>query len=148
MKCEICGERDAKRAINKKVDGAEKELYVCDECAQASDREKEQAAADGAPDIGKFLPDAMIDGLIKEIFQAGEAVAAALENPTAGAYASPCPSCGMTMEEFNRSQRLGCPQCYSHFHLAPLVHSMHPGVSHVGKVPESPGRAANGKGKR
>ena len=35
MKCEICHERDAEEAVHRVVDGVDKELYVCHQCAEA-----------------------------------------------------------------------------------------------------------------
>lgn len=140
MKCEICGKHDAKVAVNKVVDGVEKELYVCEECAGKS---KAGGANDGADSDHGALPDGIplakeiLDGIVKGIFEAGMAVANALENPTGGEYSSPCPNCGMTAEEFHRSTRLGCPACYKHFALTPIIKGMHPGLSHVGKTPET-----------
>lgn len=145
MKCEICGKRDAKVAVNKLVDGTQKELYVCEECAGKTSG---GGANDGADDIIATVdanairaalpsPEEVLGGLIKGIFEAGMAVANALENPTGGEYSSPCPTCGITAEEFHRSTRLGCPDCYKHFALAPIIKGMHPGLAHVGKSPEA-----------
>lgn len=140
MKCEICGQHDAKVAVNRIVDGVQKELYVCEECAG---KNTAGGANDGAgedavtPPEGLSLPKEMLDGIIKGIFEAGMAVANALENPTGGEYSSPCPTCGITAEEFHRSTRLGCPDCYRHFSLTPIIKGMHPGLSHVGKTPEA-----------
>ena len=38
MKCEICHENDAKVAVHRMVDGTEKELYVCQKCAEAGEK--------------------------------------------------------------------------------------------------------------
>jgi protein arginine kinase activator len=49
-----------------------------------------------------------------------------------------CPDCGFSEPEFKKSGRLGCPTCYTAFaaSLNPLLHNMHPGDRHVGKMPE------------
>lgn len=149
MKCEMCGKRDAKVAVNRKIDGAEKELYVCEECAGKTSGGGANDGADdpavGATHDNSPSPEEVLGGLIKGIFEAGMAVANALENPTGGEYASPCPSCGITAEEFRRSSRLGCPDCYGHFALSPIIKEMHPGLSHVGKAPEAPQHGVNEK---
>ncbi|MBR4417427.1 MAG: hypothetical protein IKS67_11690, partial [Victivallales bacterium] len=56
MKCEICHENDAKVAVHRMVDGTEKELYVCQKCAEAGDKADEAPPdlADG--DSPKGIP--------------------------------------------------------------------------------------------
>ena len=148
MKCEICHEREAKVAIHKKVDGAEKELYVCNECAEAENKavEAPEAADDKPP---KGIPEAaqLITGLLKQMFDAGLETAAIVDNPTSRPSGPPCPVCGMTPDDYRRINRLGCAHCYEHFSqlLSPVIRDMQPGASHVGKVPETP--AADGAGR-
>ncbi len=140
MKCEICHEHDAEVAIHRVVDGADKELYVCQKCAQADavapDAPDAKAVKHpkGAPDAAKFLT-----GLIKQMIDAGIETASIIENPTSRKLGPPCPFCGMTAEDYHRSSRLGCAHCYEHFAstLAPIIRDMQPGATHVGKVPDS-----------
>ncbi len=46
-----------------------------------------------------------------------------------------CPSCGMTFEDFGKSGRLGCGQCYRTFHLemTDLLRKIHGSPRHRGK---------------
>ncbi|MBI3999887.1 MAG: UvrB/UvrC motif-containing protein [Candidatus Omnitrophica bacterium] len=48
-----------------------------------------------------------------------------------------CKDCGMTYEEFGRTGRLGCANCYQVFEklLIPLIKRVQRDVRHVGKVP-------------
>ncbi len=49
-----------------------------------------------------------------------------------------CPTCGMTLKEFQKRGLLGCPHDYEVFGalLAPLIQRAHAGATHhVGKVP-------------
>ena len=50
-----------------------------------------------------------------------------------------CARCGFTQADFKKAGRLGCPECYKTFSepLEGLLKTMHKGVRHVGKVPES-----------
>lgn len=55
----------------------------------------------------------------------------------------PCPSCGITLEEFNYIGKFGCPQCYIHYKdefdsLSVMLHGSKEGVklTHVGKRPK------------
>ena len=54
--------------------------------------------------------------------------------PAAGPGA--CPSCGLTLQDFKRTGRLGCAACYSEFdhHLRGLLRRLHGGTQHTGKV--------------
>ncbi len=49
-----------------------------------------------------------------------------------------CEDCGCSQTEFEKSGRLGCPQCYKTFSglLNPLMKKMHAGYRHLGKIPE------------
>lgn len=48
-----------------------------------------------------------------------------------------CKTCGMTTEEFGKTGRLGCPNCYTSFRdfLMPLLKRVQRDTQHVGKVP-------------
>lgn len=48
-----------------------------------------------------------------------------------------CPVCGMSWEQFQKSQLLGCPACYEHHaaNLAQLLPRIQPELRHQGKVP-------------
>ena len=139
MKCEICQKGDAKVAIHKTVDGVEKELYVCQQCAdEASAPKKASKTKKTEVKLPGGMPDPaeLISGILKQIIGAN-ADAAIVENPTAQSFGKPCPTCGMTAADFKRTSRLGCPDCYNHFasSLAPLIRDMHSGNTHAGKIP-------------
>jgi protein arginine kinase activator len=46
-----------------------------------------------------------------------------------------CPGCGMSFEDFGKSGRLGCGQCYKTFHpeMADLLRKIHGAPKHRGK---------------
>jgi protein arginine kinase activator len=50
---------------------------------------------------------------------------------------SKCPNCGLTYEEFGRTGRLGCSECYEAFSkfLLPLIKRVQHATQHVGKRP-------------
>ena len=142
MKCEICHENDAKVAVHRMVDGTEKELYVCQKCAEAGNKAEEAPPdlADGDPPKGIPVAAKLITGLLKQMIDAGLEAASIVENPMSRPSGPPCPVCGMTPDDYRRITRLGCAHCYEHFSriLAPVIRDMQPGASHVGKVPETP----------
>lgn len=56
----------------------------------------------------------------------------------------PCPGCGLTIKEFNKEGKFGCPACYDHYaeefdSLAVKLHDITPGakIEHVGKIPKN-----------
>ena len=50
-----------------------------------------------------------------------------------------CEQCGLSIAEFKKVGRFGCPDCYRAFdeHLKPMLEDMHVGTVHKGKVPEN-----------
>jgi protein arginine kinase activator len=48
----------------------------------------------------------------------------------------PCPFCGLELDAFKKTGRLGCSHCWVSFesNLKGLVRRLHGGVQHVGKV--------------
>ena len=50
-----------------------------------------------------------------------------------------CPHCGFTQADFKKAGRLGCSECYVTFAegLEGLLKTMHKGIKHIGKVPQS-----------
>src|SRR5207248_6370459 len=50
-----------------------------------------------------------------------------------------CPHCGFSQADFKKAGRLGCSECYVTFAegLEGLLKSMHKGIKHIGKVPQS-----------
>ena len=124
------------------VDGTEKELYVCQKCAEAGDKADEAPPdlADGDSPKGIPVAAKLITGLLKQMIDAGLETASLIDNPTSRPSGPPCPVCGMTPDDYRRITRLGCAHCYEHFSqiLAPVIRDMQPGASHVGKVPETP----------
>jgi protein arginine kinase activator len=124
------------------VDGTEKELYVCQKCAEAGNKADEAPPdlADGDSPKGIPVAAKLITGLLKQMIDAGLEAASIVENPMSRPSGPPCPVCGMTPDDYRRITRLGCAHCYEHFSqiLAPVIRDMQPGASHVGKVPETP----------
>lgn len=93
MKCEICKVNAATRSIKRNVDGAPKELFVCDSCARTS------------PQAGS-TPTSLTDVL----FSLGMQVGGGQEIED-----NVCPACGMSRNDVRDKHRLGCPKCYDVF---------------------------------
>ena len=119
MLCCICKEREATVHLTQIAGDKMQKLDLCEECAKTK----------GVNDPTAFsLADLLLGlGASQEIEQA------------AGGTELKCPRCGFTQADFKKSGRLGCAECYRTFGeaLGGLLKSMHKGVRHVGKVPES-----------
>src|SRR5262245_32789070 len=50
---------------------------------------------------------------------------------------TPCAGCGLTLQQFKTTGRLGCPRCYETFRqeLVPLLQRVHEAASHRGRLP-------------
>jgi protein arginine kinase activator len=136
MKCELCHNADAQRAIRKLVNSEEQELYVCKACAEAQQPPQKPAVAQEPP------PDVMevIKETLPEIM--GMILGATVEfSGRLQSFKDPvCPICGLSRSEYKKAARLGCAQCYETFvkDLDGLVDDMHRIPRHIGKSPKHP----------
>jgi protein arginine kinase activator len=96
------------------------EQHLCEVCAQALDLPYASISKKSPVDIWKLL-------------QLSANQARKKPGPA-------CPSCGMTLEEFRKKGRLGCPQDYEVFrsHLAEVLERVHGAVQHSGRIPGAP----------
>ena len=137
MKCEMCQRADAEKAIRKKVEGQEQELYVCARCAGEG---KPNASPEKEPPPQKA---ALIKGAAVLPELVGLLIDATLEilNHPSPSDESVCPRCGITRSEYRKASRLGCAICYKTFakELDGLVADMHRHTQHVGKKPRQGG---------
>ncbi|GGJ93357.1 protein-arginine kinase activator protein [Lentibacillus kapialis] len=124
MECQECHERPATLHFTQVINGEKAEVYVCEVCA----KEKEYM---NYPEEGYSLHH-LLSGLLHSTF----------ENPksTTGQQVKEvqCPKCEMTLSEFKRVGKFGCPACYETFadNLDPIFRRVHSGnTKHYGKIP-------------
>jgi protein arginine kinase activator len=124
MKCDVCKEGEATVHLTQIVNGKVQKIDLCEACA------KEKGVSDPT---GFSLADVLL-GIGQQ-----EAPAAAASAPEPR-----CPACEMTLSDFRRAARLGCPRCYEAFAdaLGPMLKGMHKGLQHVGKAPPGRGEEA------
>lgn len=110
------------------VDGEMKEFHLCEEHAQKQGLDFDS-------------PMSITDMLMGFGQQAKQSVARDLTLA--------CPSCGMARDEFSKSGRLGCPDCYKTFmaELAAAIKGMHHSSQHTGKIPGREGTKTRTKSK-
>lgn len=118
MICELCNKNKATVYLKEVMDGNEKELFVCDECA-------------GKDESGGLSPMGMADFLF------GIGVKNKVTASISDKDEKSCPQCHMRKSDFNKSSRMGCADCYDVFEeeLQPMLAVMHKKFKHTGKVP-------------
>jgi protein arginine kinase activator len=118
MKCDLC-DKDAVVHLTQVVNGEMKEVHLCEE----------HAVAQG---IDLNSPISITDILM------------GLSSPQkdfSSELGLACPRCGMVRDEFRKTGRLGCPDCYKTFmaELTMAIKAMHHSGQHLGKIPAREG---------
>ena len=117
MQCEKCGKNPAVIHLTQIVENEMSTRHLCDSCA-----------ADMGLDSGESAETAPLTDFLAQM---GKGLAVG-----SGTAVGACEFCGLSMNDFKRTGRLGCPHCYAHFdqHLRGLLRKLHGGTQHMGKV--------------
>lgn len=112
--CEICKQREATVHFTQIINGQKTQLSVCKQCA-GTDEVK--------IDISSLLTGLL--GLNHKVESTAHTV-------------KKCDRCGMTVEEFNNTGKMGCSHCYEVFSepMQALLTRIHGNTRHRGKVPK------------
>lgn len=125
MVCDNCKVNEAIIHLTQIVDNQMTTLHLCEGCAAAKGLEP-------GTNPGNFP-------LTDFLAQVGKSTAE-ITGPVA-----PCAYCGLKLDEFKKTGRLGCSHCYVSFetNLKGLLRRLHGNTQHVGKVylPPDPTRA-------
>jgi protein arginine kinase activator len=115
MLCDECGENEAIIHLTQIEKNQMNTVHLCEGCAAA--KGLEPGASVGSVPLTEFLA------------QVGR-------DETRATPGGPCAFCGLRLDDFKKSGRLGCPQCYVSFepHLSGLLRRLHGATQHVGKV--------------
>lgn len=115
MLCDHCGQNEAVIHLTQIVNNQMSTYHLCEACAE--EKGLEPGTGPGSFPLTDFLA------------QMGKGVGS---EGTAGA----CAFCGLRLEDFKKTGRLGCSHCYVAFeaHLRGLLRRLHGGTQHVGKV--------------
>lgn len=95
----------------------------------------------GQPDTGEKLSaqetEQAESGKIFSLKDIGEKKEPADAQPTEHSPAMQCSRCGLTLQEFANTGKLGCDNCYVTFkkYLTPVLKRIHGAGSHSGKIP-------------
>ncbi len=117
MNCEHCGERAAEITLTEIESDEMRTLHLCSACAAL--KGVGSGPADSPP----------IADLLAHLGGAGS-------GPGFGSDVEACEYCGTRAQDFRKTGRLGCPQCYVHFagQLRALLRRVHGASQHMGKV--------------
>lgn len=123
MLCQQCQKKMANVHFTQIINGKKTELYLCTQCAN----EKGQLGFSPQLNLGNFLW-----GL--PAFGTDNAFTQAKQPETVR-----CSVCGMSFEDFRKTGKLGCANCYQVFrgNLSPILRRIHGNIEHTGKIPEN-----------
>lgn len=118
MKCDLC-DKEAVVHLTQVVNGEMKEVHLC-----------EEHAVEQGIDLNS--PISITDILMG---------LSAPQKSIASELSLACPRCGLAREEFRKTGRLGCPDCYKTFmaELTMAIKAMHHSGQHLGKIPAREG---------
>lgn len=119
MKCQICDEKAASVHVQQIVGNEVVELHICQDCAQ------KRGITDGGGRIELSLSQ-LLTGLVST-----------QKSARSEKTADKCPSCGLTLVEFRKDGRLGCPECYTTFkrEIEVFLQNTTGATRHKGKYP-------------
>lgn len=129
MLCQNCNRGSANIHLTKVVNDERVDLHLCERCAQ----ENAQIQFDYPFTLNNFLA-GLLD-LPPEY---------ALKNTQVNQKSLyKCENCGMSFDEFKRTGKFGCADCYSVFseNLEPILKRLHGNIYHSGKLPQRMGGA-------
>jgi protein arginine kinase activator len=123
MVCDHCKQNEAIIHLTQIENDQMRTFHLCEGCA-----------AEKGLEPGVSVANAPLTDFLAQVGRSAEPV-------THG----PCPYCGLKIEEFKKTGRLGCSHCYVTFEpsLRGLLRRLHGSTQHVGKVylPPDPTRA-------
>ncbi|OOM74420.1 UvrB/UvrC motif-containing protein [Clostridium sp. BL-8] len=133
MLCEKCKKNEAKINLITVMNGQKHEIWLCENCAK------------DIANIPFFSPimqniNFPFQGVLSELLTNADSNKTNIDSSKVKEIV--CPSCGLTYDEFKKTGRLGCSECYEEFKvvLEPRIKSLQAGVKHVGKVPKIKGK--------
>ena len=132
MLCEKCKKNEAKINLITVVNGKKHEIWLCENCA------KDISSIPFFSSVGQNgnFP---FQGMLTEMLSNIDSNKVDIDNNKIKEII--CTNCGLTYDEFKKTGRLGCSDCYEEFKvvLEPRIKSLQVGVKHIGKIPNMKG---------
>ena len=122
MICEKCMKRQATVHMQQITAGQKTEIHLCQECAGQFD--------------SPFSFEQFLEGLLNVFGGMTENV-----SPQKPEIKNPCPICGLLYDDFKRTGKLGCAECYQTFRreMDPILKNIQGSNRHEGKFPHKAG---------
>lgn len=116
MICDACNKNEATVRLVAVIDGVKTERHLCTDCVE---KQKQRMRAEG------------MQSMLSAIISGARRASSQRSNLR-------CSYCGLSYDEFRKTSRLGCAQCYQDFRtqLKPVLQRLHGATQHVGRVPE------------
>jgi Uncharacterized protein with conserved CXXC pairs len=127
--CQICNERPANVHLTKIVNGEKQEFHICEQCA----KEKEGLGISNG--FAEFDVPFSFSNILAGLMDFTGSM------PYTAQKQVKCPGCDLGYDDFKKTGRLGCSQCYEVYgdRLEPLLKRIHGNTQHTGKVPRRTG---------
>ncbi len=130
MMCDKCQKKQATVHLTEIKNGVKTESHLCEDCAKAA------GVDTGFPSFGGFWDDSLPFGnLFGSFFHPSQT------DVLTGRTAARCPQCGASLNDLQRTGRLGCASCYDTFRpqLERTLKSIHGDTRHKGKLAKNAG---------
>lgn len=120
MLCDNCHNRVANVHLTQIINNKKVDIHLCENCA----RENNYMNFSGIYDISDFFNSIL--GFTEQPY---------INTPKQ----ETCKGCGMTFDDFKRTGKFGCADCYNTFadKIEPIVRRIHGSVVHGGRTPKS-----------
>lgn len=120
MKCEMCGVNDATVHVRQIMGNKAVDVHLCDECAAKSGITEQDSPVDLT--VAQLLTGLMESG-VKEAGKTEERI---------------CPVCGLSIRDFRKTGKTGCPECYDFFRqdILAMLENVSGFAWHRGKLPK------------
>ena len=125
MLCEKCKKNNATFFFEEIINGRKSSLSLCPACAAELKKSGELKDTDELFNTFSPFDDSIFGGLFSSF---GQKQLSSVKS---------CPSCGSTLNDFKKTGKAGCADCYTTFsaELEATIRSIHGSATHSGKVP-------------
>jgi protein arginine kinase activator len=132
MLCEKCKKNEAKINLITVVNGKKHEIWLCENCV------KDISSIPFFSSVGQNV-NFPFQGMLTEMLSNIDSNKVDIDNNKIKEII--CTNCGLTYDEFKKTGRLGCSDCYEEFKvvLEPRIKSLQVGAKHIGKIPNMKG---------
>lgn len=130
MLCERCKKNNATVFYRESINGKERSLSLCEECAEKARKNGELETE--FPVDGFFTKPLMgVDKLFGSLFGFPQLVGQTTSD------GKKCPLCGATFRDLMAEGKAGCPECYKTFsdELSSTISRIHGATAHTGGAP-------------